>query len=383
MDFSYAEEQQAILDLAGQILGDGTTKERLEEIERGDTRFDRELWKKLAEAGLVGVAIPESLGGAGLGFLELTGIVEQIGTRAAPVPFIETAVLGALPLNEFGSDAQKEAWLPRVASGEAILTAALVEPEGDPLRPTTRAHADGDGWRLSGTKLCVPAGQLADLVLVPAATGENRVGVFLLDPRVDGVQVLPLDTTTGQPEALIELSNVRVDEDAVLGSPERGREIVAWITLRANAALACLALGVCEEALRLTAEYCKTRKQFDQPIAMFQAVGHRAADAFIDTEGIRLTALQAAWRIAAGKPAEKEVAVAKFWAADAGYRVVHAAQHLHGGIGVDREYPLHRYFLMARQLELTLGGGTQQLRTLGALLAEEDDGLGHSAAGAA
>ncbi len=373
MDFSYAEEQQAILDLAGQILADGTSKERLEEVEQGEVRFDAELWKKLAEAGLVGVAIPESLGGAGLGFLELAGIVEQIGTRAAPVPFLETAVLGALPLNEFGSEAQKQAWLPRVASGEAILTAALVEPEGDPLRPTTRAHADGDGWRISGTKLCVPAGQLADLVLVPAATGESSVGVFLVDPKADGVQVLPLDTTSGQPEALLELGDVRVGKDAVLGDPEGGRDVVAWIALRANAALACLALGVCEEALRLTADYAKTRKQFDQPIAMFQAVGHRAADAYIDTEGIRLTALQAAWRIAAGQPAEKEVAVAKFWAADAGYRVVHAAQHLHGGIGVDKEYPLHRYFLMARQLELTLGGGTQQLRTLGALLADEAD----------
>ena len=373
MDFSYAEEQQAILDLAGQILADGTSKERLEEVEQGEVRFDAELWKKLAEAGLVGVAIPESLGGAGLGFLELAGIVEQIGTRAAPVPFLETAVLGALPLNEFGSEAQKQAWLPRVASGEAILTAALVEPEGDPLRPTTRAHADGDGWRISGTKLCVPAGQLADLVLVPAATGESSVGVFLVGPKADGVQVLPLDTTSGQPEALLELGDVRVGKDAVLGDPEGGRDVVAWIALRANAALACLALGVCEEALRLTADYAKTRKQFDQPIAMFQAVGHRAADAYIDTEGIRLTALQAAWRIAAGQPAEKEVAVAKFWAADAGYRVVHAAQHLHGGIGVDKEYPLHRYFLMARQLELTLGGGTQQLRTLGALLADGAD----------
>ena len=132
-----------------------------------------------------------------------------------------------------------------------------------------------------------------------------------------------------------------------------------------------LGLGACEQALELTKEYAKTRKQFDQPIAMFQAVGQRAADAYIDTEGIRLTALQAAWRIAEGLPAAPQVAVAKIWAAEAGQRIVHTAQHLHGGIGVDREYPLHRYFLYAKQLELTLGGATQQLRRLGRMLADE------------
>jgi alkylation response protein AidB-like acyl-CoA dehydrogenase len=158
----------------------------------------------------------------------------------------------------------------------------------------------------------------------------------------------------------------------VLGDPQRGLAIVEWIVERATAALAALALGVCSEALRLTAEYAKTRKQFDQPIAMFQAVGHRAADAYIDTEGIRLTTLQAAWRISEGLPAAKQIAVAKYWAADAGQRVVHAAQHLHGGIGVDKEYPLHRYFLYAKQLELTLGGSTSQLLRLGALLADEE-----------
>ena len=129
--------------------------------------------------------------------------------------------------------------------------------------------------------------------------------------------------------------------------------------------LAATAVGVCEAALRITAEYTKTREQFERPIATFQAVGQRAADAYIDTEAVRLTALQAAWRITADLPADAEVAIAKFWAADGGQRVVHAAQHLHGGMGVDRDYPVHRYFLWAKHLELTLGGATQQLLALG------------------
>ena len=157
-------------------------------------------------------------------------------------------------------------------------------------------------------------------------------------------------------QASMDGNGVQVAASDVLGGPDSGAEIVDWMVERATAALCSIATGVCEQALKMTAEYTKTREQFDRPIATFQAVGQRAADAYIDTEAIRLTALQAAWRLEEGLPAAGEVAVAKFWAADGGQRVVHAAQHLHGGIGVDRDYPLHRYFLWAKELELTLGG---------------------------
>lgn len=375
MDFAYTEDQTEILNLAEEILADGTSQERLREVEAGPgPRFDRDLWRRLADAGLLAAALPEAYGGAGLGFLEVAGILERIGRTAAPVPYLETVVLGALPINRFGNPAQKERWLPRVARGEAILTAALTEPEGDPRRPVTRAERDGAAFRLSGTKFCVPAAELADAVLIPASTGEGRIGIFLVDPKARGVRATPLATTAGWPEARVDLEGVRVAREDAVGDPEGGAAVLEWILLRADAALASFALGACAEALRLTAEYAKTRKQFDQPIAMFQAVGHRAADAYVNVEGIRLTVLQAAWRIAAGLPAEKQVAVATHWAAEAGQRVVHAAQHLHGGIGVDRDYPLHRHFLAVKQLELTLGGSTPHLLRLGNLLAEEAEG---------
>jgi alkylation response protein AidB-like acyl-CoA dehydrogenase len=411
MDFSYSDEQQAIANLAKEIFTDKASHERLKQIERGDgPHFDLELWADVAKAGLLGIAIPQELGGAGLGFLEIALIIEQVGRATAPIPILETLVLGALPIAEFGSVEQRKHWLPRVAEGKAVLTAALVEGRGAappssatirahgvgaplgttarahgidaPLGTTARAHgidappgtaarALGGGWKLSGTKICVAAGEIADCVLVPATTGDGAVGVFLVDPSAPGVRVEPLVTTSGQPEARITLDDVRVGAGDVLGDAADGARIVGWITERATAALSALALGVCEQALALTAEYIKTRKQFDVPIATFQAVGQRAADAYIDTEAIRLTAWQAAWRIAAGLPAAAHVAVAKFWAAEAGQRVVHTAQHLHGGIGVDRDYPLHRYFLYAKQLELTLGGATAQLLEIGRMLADQ------------
>jgi alkylation response protein AidB-like acyl-CoA dehydrogenase len=370
MDFSYSDEQQAIFDLASQILKDGTSQERLREIERADgPRFDAPLWGQLGEAGLVGLAVPEAWDGGGLGFLEVAGVIEHIGRTAAPVPFLETVVLGVLPIAAFGSEAQKKAILPAVAMGEKILTAALVESEGTIERPTLSARPEGPGWRLDGTKAYVPAAEIADQILVSAATPDGPA-VFIVDCEATGVSVQPLETTSGMPEAMLTLSGVEVGADALLGEIAQGPEIIDFIDLRANAALCNLAMGVCEAALEITAEYSKTRKQFDQPIAMFQSVSHREADAYVDTQAVRLTALGVAWMISAGRDASQELAIAKQYASEAGSRVVRAAMHIHGGIGVDREYPVHRYYIYARHLELMLGGSSHHLRRLGRLIAE-------------
>jgi len=164
---------------------------------------------------------------------------------------------------------------------------------------------------------------------------------------------------------------VKVTASDRLGEPGQGGEVVAFTTQRLLAGLCAVQAGVCAEALRLTAAYTSERKQFNAPIATFQAVAQRAADAYVDTEAVKLTARQAAWRLAEGLPAEAALAVAKFWAAEGGQRVVHAAQHLHGGVGVDVDYPVHRYFRWAKATELSLGGGTRHLLELGRRLADE------------
>ena len=370
MDFSYSEEQQAIFDLASQILTEGTPQERLLALERADgPRFDPALWAKLGEAGLIGIAVPEAHAGGGLGFLEVAGVIEHIGRTTAPVPWFETVVLGGLAIAEFGSDAQKQSILPELAAGRRILTAALVEPEAEIEVPTVQATATDAGFRLEGVKSYVPSAEIADLVLVSASTDEGPA-VFLVDPKAEGVRLEPLSTTSYMPESKMTLDGVVVGDDALLGGLDEGREIIEWIDVRANAALCNLMLGCLEAALEQTAEYSKTRKQFDQPIAMFQSVAHRQSDAYIDTQAVRLSALEVAWRLSAGRDAEEQVAIAKHFASDAGYRVTFAAQHIHGGIGVDREYPVHRYYIYARHIELMLGGSTHHMRRLGRMIAE-------------
>ncbi len=373
MDFSLSDEQQAIADLSTQLLADQATPARIKELENGDDLvFDRALWASLAQANLLGVAIPEAQGGLGFGPVELGLLLEQVGRTAAPIPALATLAYGAAPVAQFGTDAQRDALLPGVVAGTTVLTAALVEPLGDPHRPTTTAEATDDGgFVLDGLKTCVPAGLAADRILVSATTPDGRVGLFLVDPSAEGVDRQRQDTITRIPEAQLELTRVHVGADDVIGPLDPDATTVSWLIEHVTAAICSVMTGVAEAALRLTAEYTTTREQFDRPIATFQAVGQRAADAFIDTEAIRLTALKATWSLADGRPSAKEVAVAKYFAADAGQQVVRAAQHLHGGVGVDRDYPLHRYYLWAKQLELTLGGASRQLETLGHLLADE------------
>jgi alkylation response protein AidB-like acyl-CoA dehydrogenase len=372
VDFDLSDEQQATIDVAAKLLGDKATPEAIRAVEQADElRFDRALWAAMADAGLLGLAVPAEHGGAGLGVLELALLLEEVGRRTAPVPALATLALGALPVARWGTAPQRAELLPGVIGGTTVLTAALVEPGGDARHPTVTARPDGGGWVLDGTRTNVPAGLIADRVIVPARTADGDIGLFLVPAGADGVACERQDTTTGTPEALVTLAGVRVGGDTVLGPIDAGGTALRWLVEHATVAACAVMSGLAAEAVRLTGEYTTGREQFGRAIATFQAVGQRAADAYVDAQAIRLTMLQAAWRLSAEFPAAREVAMAKYWAALGGQRVVHAAAHLHGGIGVDRDYPLHRYFLLAKQLELFLGGANRQLAALGGILAAE------------
>jgi alkylation response protein AidB-like acyl-CoA dehydrogenase len=366
MDFSPSEEQVAIRELARQIFSDRVSHERLLALEKSGEWFDTELWSELARAGLTALAIPEAHGGGGLGMEELCAVFEEQGRHTAPVPLLATAVLGALPIAEFGTPEQRERWLRPVAEDGAVLSAALLEyASSEPGAPRTTAKQSGGVWRLDGEKQCVPAADRARVILVPARTSDG-IAVFAVDPRAAGISLEPQVATHREPQWRVQLAGAPAE--GVLGAPGQGEAIVAWIAERAALALAAIQIGVAEEAMQRTARYVTERKQFGKAIATFQGVALRAADAWIDVEALRGVVMQAAWRVAAGRPASAAIATAKWWAATAGSRVVHTAQHLHGGIGSDIEYPIHRFFLWSKQNELLLGGARQQAARLGAHL---------------
>jgi 3-oxocholest-4-en-26-oyl-CoA dehydrogenase beta subunit len=384
MDFLLNEKQQELAALTRLILADQATPQRQREVETSGDRFDPVLWADLARAGILAAALPEALGGAGLGLLEQCSVLEEIGRAVAPVPYLASIVLGAGAVAQFGTPDQQQRWAAPAGRGELILTAALSEEDGDDPRtptasaervpgnpPTTSAERTAGGWLLTGTKTAVPVGQRAEVFLVPAATAAG-VGVFLVAPDDPGeVVVQPQRLVDGDVAGRLQLTRVELADDRVLGSPATGAGITGWLASRGTVGLCALQLGVVARALELTSEHAKNRVQFGRPIGSFQAVTQRLADAYIDVEAVRLTMWQAAWRLASGLPSQTEIATAKFWAADAGHRVAHTAVHVHGGIGIDTDYPLHRYFTAAKRAEFELGGATAQLLRIGAALASE------------
>jgi alkylation response protein AidB-like acyl-CoA dehydrogenase len=377
MDFTFDEEQTAIAEAAAGIFTGLVTPERVQEVEAGEDRVDGDLWAQLARADLLSLVVPTEYQGGGYGMVELALVLEAQGRSVAPIPLWATAVLGVMPVAAFGSKELKEGLLPGVGTGDTVLTAALTDVAGDVAmggsgRPSVRAQKTAEGVVLSGTAFAVPYAHVADRVLVPAALGDGVV-VAVVDPVGAGVTIERAITTNREIHPHLHFDDVAVSSDHLLaaGDPAQGSSVVMWMLQRAWTGLCALQVGVTEAAVAQTAAYLNTRKQFGRPLSTFQGTMLRAADAAIDTESIRVTMWQAAWRLDQGLDAELAVCVASWFAAEAGQRAVFATQHLHGGMGADISYPIHRYFLWGKQIELVLGPPSSQLARLGKDLVDQ------------
>lgn len=310
MDFALDETQSALAELAREIFTEQATYDRLKQLEAGGQSFDRDLWQTLDRSGLLGVGFDDG------GLLEQCVVLIEQGRAVAPVPLWAHFV---------GARA--------IGSSEGLVTVAFDDTDGQGCGAVGFEEATG---------------------LVAVAGGK----VYRLDPQ--NVDAERRETTAGFPEY-----DVRFD-------PSEGTPLSVDandLRLHAVVALCALGVGVAERALELTAAYTSERKQFDRPLGSFQAVQQRAADAYIDVQAMRLTMWQAAWRLSEGLDADHAVKVAKFWAAEGGQRVVSSAQHLHGGLGADIDYPLHRYTLWAKWIELAFGSATPTLAAMGGALA--------------
>ena len=371
MDFVISEELKSVQQLAAQILGDFTEVDKLKAIEAQPERFDPALWQALAEAGLLGLDIEEAHGGMDLGFFSLSMLCEEVGRTVAPLPVVSVLVGAAGTLRRFGTDAQKDKWLAGIASGKTLLGSALEEYQNDdPTRPATTAEPVDGGYAISGTKICVEAASRAARILVPAHDGEGLV-VLLVDPNAAGVSLNAQVVTSGETRHELVMQKVQVPTEDVVA---RGREALAsmhWARQATRTALSATAVGLCDKMMRITGQYTSEREQFGRAIATFQAVSHRVADCYIDVESLRLVTQQAASLLDQGRPAEDAANMAKIWCGDVTHRVSQAAQHCHGGTGVDRDYVLFRYCLMARQIELSAGNSARLTGELGQAIARE------------
>lgn len=369
MDFTIPEELANVQQLAQQILADFTAVEQLRQIEQQGELFDRALWQALGKAGLLGLDVEEPHGGTDLGFYALTILCEEVGRTVAPLPVVPVLVGAASTLRRFAPEAVAERWLPDIADGSQLVGSALEEYQNDdPAQPGAIASRTEGGYAISGTKICVRCASSAARILLSARCGEELV-VVLVDPRAAGVRLTPQVVTSGETRHELAMDKVQVPREDVVATGGRAAEAMRWATLACRTALCATMVGLADKMMRMTGSYTTEREQFGRAIATFQAVSHRMADCFIDVECLRLVTQQAASLIDQGRSADEAVTIAKIWCGDAAHRVSQAAQHCHGGTGVDRDYPLHRYCLAARQIELTLGNSAQLTAQLGEAIA--------------
>ncbi|MEU7862005.1 acyl-CoA dehydrogenase family protein [Nonomuraea sp. NPDC049141] len=351
MDFNLDDTQQDLRILAADLLGKEATSERLEAHEKSGLPYDERLWQALSQAELMSVCVPEDAGGAGLGPVELAVVLREVGARAAPVPALATLV-STLALARYGQTVGTSPE-PEQQSADSVGTVALREPGralADP--PLTTAERDGDGWVLTGRKVGVPYGSEAAYVLVTADEG-----VFV---ATGSWTAQPEFASNGEALATVVFDRTPAERLA-------GPEAVAGLRQLFTAAVAAQASGVLAGALKLTTEYIKSRKQFGRALAEFQAVTVQIADVYIATRALDVAVWSGAWLLANDLPAEEDLAVAAFHVSEA-FTALYTCQHLHGGLGLDVTYPLHRYFAHAKHLTHLLGGADAQLDLIGALV---------------
>lgn len=364
MEFNFSEEQRAIADMATSVFADYCGDDQVRAFWESGKSYDKGLWQQLAETGLLGLIVPEADGGSGLGMLEQMLALEQQGRYVAPAPLWRQQ-LAAAALARFASAALKSVWLEKLISGASLATLSL-----DGLNASRglalSAKSFGAGWVLDGRTVAVPLAGEAQLAILPAKTADG-VRLFVVDLAASGIEKIPGVLTHAEPAADLIFKALQISAEQALPA-----EALPWLDQRALACLAALQLGVSAEDLRRTVEYTTERIQFDRPIGSFQVIGARSADCYIDIEALRSTLWQLCWRIDSGLEAEGAARVAKYWACETAHRVSHACSHMHGGMGSDISYPIHRFLYWSRALELSLGGATADLQALGDWLAKPE-----------
>ncbi|MCP3985236.1 MAG: acyl-CoA/acyl-ACP dehydrogenase [bacterium] len=354
MDLEFTEEQQMIKDMTRALLDEHCPIEVVREMEDDPKGYPVGLWKQMAEAGLVGILIPERHGGGGLGLLEAALVYEELGRAMAPTPHFVSAVLGPGILLEAGSDAQQEAWLPKIVAGDAILTPAWLEPDRGfgPEGVALAAKKEGDDYLLSGVKRHVNYASSADRLLV-LARSDDGIELLMVDPSSEGVTLKQICSQSGEAHYRVELRDVRVPANARIGAAGTGWDTFGKVLHDGLVLQAAQAIGGADRCLENTVEYAKVRKQFDKPLGAFQALAHYMADASTHIDGGRALVHEAAWNRARGRSITRFAPMAKLFACNTYQDVTRACAQIWGGVAFTIEYDTQMYFRRAKEMQLS------------------------------
>jgi alkylation response protein AidB-like acyl-CoA dehydrogenase len=360
VNLSLSEEQEILRKAARNFLEQKCPKSFVKHMEQDEKGYLPELWEEMINLGWTGLAFPEKYGGSSMTFLDLCVLLEEMGRACLPVPFFSTVVLAALSILNAGTEEQREQYLPLIASGKAIFSLALIEPElgYKPKAITVEATPDRDAYVINGSKLFVPFANVADYLLCVARTSKQEEGItiFIVDTKSPGIKCTVLNTMAHDKLCEVVFDHIRVSKESILGQLDQGWPEVQKAVERGDAAKCCELVGSFQWVLEDTIAYAKERKQFGRPIGSFQALQHYCADMYTYVEGAKLSAYQAAWMLSEGLPCTKEIAVTKLWISEVSSRIFNLAHQIHGAMGVTLEHDLHFYTTRAKPVEFSYGG---------------------------
>ncbi len=368
MDLDWNETQELLRKTARGFFARECPPARVKEIEKTEAGYAPELWSRMAGLGWLGLAVPEAYGGSGGTFMDVAALAEEMGRAAFPSPYLSTVALCSHLVMSGGTEAQKQRLLPAIAQGRRVLALALTEEDASyrPEYVLLRAVRSGGGYVLNGAKLFVLDGNVADELLVVARTRAatspgDGLSVFLVEAQAPGVKRIRLQSFGGEAQAEVQLRDVRVTKDALLGELHKGWPLAGQGLQRASIALCAQMAGGAQQALELAVDYAKKRVQFGRPIGSFQAIQHKCADMVTDVDILRYLTYYAAWKISDGLPAALEVAQAKAWASDAYRRVAREAHQIFAGIAFVDNHDLQLYFRRAKAGEVLFGDAAHHL----------------------
>jgi alkylation response protein AidB-like acyl-CoA dehydrogenase len=362
MDLSLTEEQLLLQDSARDFLRQECPATHVRAMEVDDIGYSPALWQQIAELGWPGLMFSEQYGGSGYSFIELCVLMEEFGRVLLPSPFHSAVLTFGLPILFGGSNTQKQRYLSALAAGKMLGTLALTEPSAsfEPSGISVRAECHSGKFVINGTKLFVLNAHTADELLVAVRTSdsgwpERGISLLLVPGKAAGVEITPLQTIASDRQFEVEFRNLEVGADALVGTPHDAWPLIKKTLDYATVAKCAEMVGMAQVAFDMSVEYAKNRVQFGRPIGSFQAIKHKCADMVIDVDGSRFITYRAAWCLAEGLDATKEIAMAKAWTSEACRRVCAQAHQIHGGIGFTKEYDLQLYFRRAKQGELFYG----------------------------
>jgi alkylation response protein AidB-like acyl-CoA dehydrogenase len=367
MDLDFTEEQDMLRNSARDFLSTECDKATVRKIEESDEGYSPEIWSKMAELGWQGLMIPEEYDGMGMGLMDLVVIFEEIGRNVLPSPFLATVVLGTSPIVDAGTEEQKKELLPKVVTGEAILTLALTEPSVGYSADCVELKAEGKGdiFVLNGTKLFVEFASASDYMVVVARTKsggnpEDGITLFLVDSKSPGIKIEPFVTTGMDKQCEVVFDNVSIPGASIIGKLDKGWPIVAKTLENATVAKCAEMVGGMQAVLDMSVAYAKERVQYGRPIGSYQAIQHMLADMFIRVIMSKNILYEAAWMVSEGLPAAGKLATAKGFCNEAYKKVTVDGVEVHGAIGTTRDHDMGLYYRRAIVADSTFGDTESQ-----------------------